>query len=611
MSADERFGLRQRRYLLVGILLTLAVLMSYKLVMLQFVEFAAFRSQAEQNSIRRIAREPMRGLIYDRDMNLLVGNNPSYTLTITPFEFRWSALATLQGLFGIDSHLVRYRIAQEGKNSFEPVKIMRDLTFEMISILEENRAALPGVSYLVESCREYYNMPRLAHLLGNIKEISPVMLQRMGSYYKPGDVVGANGVEAFYEPVLRGNKGYGFYTVNSHGKVVESFDHGQSDIPASEGADIMLTLDMKLQQYVESLMRHRRGALVAMDPRNGEVLACTSSPDYDPRALSGRIPVDVWNALNTDEAKPLYNRWAMAAYPPGSTFKMMIAAAALQEGIIDESTTINCPGSYTLAGVTFKCHGAHGNVNVVHAIEYSCNVFFYKLIFKLGFEDWSRYGSMFHFGRRTGVDISNESTGTLPSEEYYNKRYGKRWNKGYLVSLGIGQGEVNTTPLQMAAYVSTIANGGTYYRPHVVRAIVDRMHGGRKDIPVVSQQLPISPRVWSIIQTGMYRVVNGSGTGYAARVGGINVAGKTGTAQNPHGKDHAWFVAFAPLKDPKIALAILVENGGYGGDAAAPLAGAIMRQFFYGRTSASAAADSTGIETTHDRRQPAASSLAD
>jgi penicillin-binding protein 2 len=611
MRTDDNFGSRRRSFVISTVVVAMLALVTYKLITLQFFEFDSFRSQAEQNSIRRIAREPMRGLIYDRDMKVLVGNNPSYTLTVTPFEFRWSALATLQKLFGIDSHLVRYRISQEGQNSFEPVKIMRDMSFDMISILEENRAALPGVSYIVESRREYYNVPRLAHLLGNIKEISPAVLKRLGNYYRPGDVVGANGVEAYYEPVLRGNKGFGFYTVNSHGKVVESFEHGQSDIPASEGADIVLSIDIGLQQYLETLMKHRRGAAVVLDPNNGEVLACTSNPDYDPRELSGRIPFDVWNRLNTDESKPLYNRWAMAAYPPGSTFKMMIAAAALQEGIIDESSTISCPGYYTLAGVTFKCHGAHGNVNVIRAIEYSCNVFFYKLIFKLGFENWSRYGSLFHFGRRTGIDISNESTGVLPSEEYYNKRYGKRWNKGYLVSLGIGQGEVNTTPLQMAAYTATIANGGTYYRPHVVRSVIDRAHGGLRDVPIVSQKLPISSRVWSIIQTGMYRVVNGSGTGYAARVGGISVAGKTGTAQNPHGRDHAWFVAYAPLKNPKIALAMLVENGGYGGDAAAPMAGAIMRYFFYGRSQNASQADSTEVRQDDRSRKPAATSLAD
>ena len=550
---------------------------------LQFIDFELFRQHAERNSIRRIAREPMRGLVYDRDMKVIVNNNPSYTLTIIPFEFRWEALPAMERMFGIDSNFVRYRIMQAGRYSFEPVKVQRDMSFEQLALLEENKPMLPGVNFTVESRREYEMRSHLSHLLGYTKEISPQLLARLGPYYQPGDIVGYSGIEAYYEDVLRGRKGYGFYTVNARGKVVESFENGQSDISASEGTDLVLSLDMKLQEYAEGLLRHRKGAIVAMDPRNGEILAFASSPDYDLRDLTGRIPVDLWNRLNNDEGLPLYNRCSMAAYPPGSTFKMMLAAAALQEGIIDENTTINCPGSYTLAGTTFKCHGSHGNINVVHAIEASCNVFFYKLIFKLGFEQWSRYGSMFHFGRRTGMDISNETPGTLPSEAYYNKRYGKRWNKGYLVSLGIGQGEVNTTPLQMAGYVSTLANGGTYYRPHAVRAVIDRASGGRKELSILREQLPISERVWRIVQSGMFRVVNGNGTGFAARIGGAQVAGKTGTAQNPHGRDHAWFVGYAPFKDPTIAVAVIIENGGTGGITAAPVAGSVIRQYLFGQ----------------------------
>lgn len=580
---DSTFGMRRRAYLLHGTVALMLGVLVWRLVELQFVEYDGFRSQAERNSIRRVAKEPLRGIIYDRTGSIVVNNNPSYTLTVTPFEFQWATLPVLHTMFGVDTNVVRYRVAEAGVFSFEPVKIMRDLPFEMLSMLEENRSSLPGVSYLVESRREYRSAPRLAHLLGYTKEISPGLLKRLGSYYQPGDIVGYNGIEAFYEPLLRGRKGFGVLTVNARGRVVESFDHGQSDMAALEGSDIVLTLDLGLQEFTEHLMQNRRGAVVAMDPSNGEVLAFVSSPDYDLRDVSGRIPFDVWNALNTNPGLPLYNRCSMAAYPPGSTFKMMLAIAALEENIIDANSTIPCPGSYTLAGVTFKCHGAHGNVNVTRAIEYSCNVFFYKLIFKLGFDNWSRYGDMFHFGRKTGMDISNENPGVLPSEAYYNRRYGKRWNKGYLVSLGIGQGEVNTTPLQMAAYTAAIANGGTYYQPHAVRQVIDRTQkNARTDIPIVEEKLPIRSSVWDVIRHGMLRVVQGNGTGYAARLSGIQVAGKTGTSQNPHGRDHAWFVGFAPYKDPKIAVAVIIENGGYGGDAAAPVASAVMRRYLNG-----------------------------
>ena len=579
---EQEFGSRRRAYIIGAIFVALLSILLYRLYELQFIQYDSFRSQAERNSVRQIARDPLRGLIYDRNHQVVVDNNPSYTLTITPFEFSWQGLPLLTRMFGIDSTLVRVRIHQAGKNSFEPMKILRDLTFKQLSMLEEYRNVLPGVNYVVESRRAYNLKPKLAHLLGYTKEISPKLLKNLGGYYQPGDIVGFNGIEAYYEDVLRGSKGFGYHTVNALGKVVESFDHGQEDIPAHEGNDLMLTVNMDLQLYGEQLMRNRRGAIVALDPNNGEVLAFVSSPSYDLRDFTGRISTDVWNALRDDGNFPLYNRCSMAAYPPGSTFKMLLAVAALQEGIITPETRINCPGNYVLAGQSFGCHGAHGDITVATALEHSCNVFFYKLIFKLGFKNWVRYGRMFHFGMKTGMDISNENPGILPSEEYYNKRYGKRWNIGYLVNLGIGQGEVNTTPLQMAAYAAAIANGGTYYRPHAVRAIIDQRSGAEKEIPLSPEKIPVSDAVWGTVRNGMYRAVNGAGTGYAARVAGTRVAGKTGTAQNPPNPDHSWFLGFAPFDRPTIAVAVIVENGGFGGSNAAPIAGSMIRRYLFG-----------------------------
>ena len=576
------FASRQRSYILGAILLGLLSILVFRLYELQFMQYDSFRSQAETNSIRQLAKDPLRGLIYDRHGNLLVDNNPSYTLTITPFEFQWHSLPLLKRLFDIDTNVVRYRISREGISSFQPVKIARDITFSQLSLLEEYRTLLPGVNYTIESRRVYHLKPRLSHLLGYTKEISPRLLDKLGDYYQPGDIVGFSGIEAHYEEVLRGKKGYGYYAVDSRGKVIESFEHGRADIPAEEGNDLILTLDMDLQDYGERLMRGRRGAIVALDPQNGEILAFVSAPDYDLRDFSGRISVDVWSALRDDPASPLFNRCSMAAYPPGSTFKMLVAVAALQENIIDIDTRISCPGSYLLAGQEFGCHGAHGDINVVGAIEHSCNVFFYKLIFKLGFENLQKYGKLFHIGSPTGIDISNENSGILPSEEYYDKRYGSRWNIGYLVNLGIGQGEINTTPLQMAAYTATLANGGIYYRPHAIKSIKDRTTGKKRPVAVNATRLPISSAAMSIIQRGMYRVVHGSGTGYSARVSGTKVAGKTGTAQNPPNPDHAWFVGYAPFENPRIAVAVIVENGGFGGTAAAPIAGAMIRRYLFG-----------------------------
>ncbi|MCB2204328.1 penicillin-binding protein 2 [bacterium] len=599
------FASRKRAYTIGAIFLILIAVLLGRMYELQFMQFDSFRSQAEKQSIHQISKDPLRGLVYDRDGDLIVGNNPSYTLTVTPFKFEWNSLPLLVRLFRVDSNVVRYRVSRAGLHSFEPVKIARDLSFQQLSLLEEYRTLLPGVNYVVESRRVYKMKPHLAHLLGYTKEISPRLLKNLGDYYQPGDIVGFNGIEAAYEDELRGHKGYGYHTVNALGKVVESFDHGRSDIPAEEGSDLYLTVDMDLQAYGEQLMRGKRGAIVALDPRNGEVLAFVSAPDYDLQDFSGRIPVDVWNQLRDDPASPLYNRCSMAAYPPGSTFKMLVAAAALQEHIIDLDTRISCPGSYMLAGQEFGCHGAHGDINVVSAIEHSCNVFFYKLIFKLGFDNLKKYGAMFHFGRTTGMDISNENSGILPSEEYYNKRYGTKWNIGYLVNLGIGQGEINTTPLQMAAYTATIANGGTYYTPHAVRATRARMDDEPVELPIHGEKLPIRKDVLDIIHRGMYRAVNGSGTGYAAQVGGTRVAGKTGTAENPPNPDHAWFVGYAPFDDPRIAVAVIVENGGFGGTAAAPLAGAMIRRFLFGAPVYNApASDSIRVSASHAAANP-------
>jgi penicillin-binding protein 2 len=598
---ETTFASRKRSYILAGIMLLAFAGLLFRLIELQFVDYESFRLTAEKNSIRQQPKTPLRGLIFDGEGNLLVDNNPSYTLTVTPFEFQWHTMPLLSKMFDVDTNVLRYRVTRAGIHSFDPVKILANLSFEQLSVLEENRTLLPGVNYIVESRRSYKMKARMAHLLGYTKEISPQLLKSLGGYYQPGDMVGFNGIEAWYEEILRGRKGYGYHTVNALGKVVESFDHGRSDIHAQEGNDLYLTLDIELQHSGERIMRGRRGAIVALDPRNGEVLAFVSSPDYDLASLSGRITTEVWDNLVNNPAKPMYNRCSMAAYPPGSTFKMLVAAAALEEGVLKQDTRIHCPGSYTLAGRDFRCHGAHGNINVVTALEHSCNVFFYKLIFKLGFQKLDEYGTMFRFGRQTGMDVSNETPGVLPSEAYYNRRYGTRWNIGYLVNLGIGQGEVNTTPLQMAAFTAALANGGTYYRPHAVRKIRDRHFDKTTDIPIAGERLPLSRETMTIVQRGMLRAVHGNGTGYAARVGGVRVAGKTGTAQNPPNPDHAWFVGYAPYEEPTIAIAVIVEQGGFGGATAAPIAGAMIRQHLYGTVSIPyAAPDSNRIQQTHE-----------
>jgi penicillin-binding protein 2 len=568
-------------YLIAGMLL----LFIGRLYQLQFASGGEYGKKSEENSIKKVVREPTRGAIYDREKRVLVDSRPSYTLTITPGEFNMKALPILAKMLGLDTNFVKERLGTGGTYSlFMPVKIKHDLDFRAISFIEENRAKLPGVDYQVESKRIYLAQARLSQLLGYVKEISDKQIAGLGGYYRPGDMIGHNGLEANYENKLRGNKGCEFLLVNSRGRLIGPLENGRNDLPPTDGWALYLSLDNELQAYAEQLLDGRKGAIVAIDPDNGELLAMVSKPDYDLSYFSGTTPRRIWNRLNADNDRPLFNRATLAKYPPGSTFKMVLALAALEEGVINEQSTLFCPGSFKYGDRVFVCHGAHGNVNVVHAIEVSCNVFFYQLMLRVGLDNWTKYGKLCGFGEKTGFDILEEGPGFLPSTAYFDSTYGKgKWPRGFLVSLAIGQGELGVTPLQMACYASALANMGAYNQPHAVRYTHNNFTGQNDTVPQRTRFLPISKTAFDRVRTGMSLVVNGAGgTGRAAQVRDIQVAGKTGTAQNPHGDSHSWFIAFAPYDQPKIAIAVMVENAGAGGSVAAPIAAAVIEKYLHG-----------------------------
>ncbi len=556
----------------------------FRLLQLQFLYQDVYGKKSEENSVRPIAVDPIRGYIYDRTGTVVVDNRPSYTVTITPAEFHENIIDYVASILQLSPDFIRERI-KKGKliNRFAPIKIKRDIDFKTLSVIEENRDKLPGIDYQVESKRYYPTAAKAPHLFGYTKEVSDAQLAAMPEEYHMGDIIGATGLEAAYERHLRGQKGYEFITVNAKGQMIGAYNDGTSDVPSREGDDLFLAIDGQLQAFAESLMADKRGAVVAIDPNDGGVLALVSKPDYDLTQFSGVTPPDVWNALNTDESKPLFNRATLTRYPPGSTFKMVLAAAALQEGVISTSWRVNCNGGFRFGSRVFKDLHVHGSTNVVEAIQRSCNVFFYQVMLKTGFEQWTRYGQEFGFGSPTKIDIYEENPGLLPSEEYFDRVYGKgKWTQGYLVSLAIGQGEVGVSPLQMACYAGVLGNGGEYHKPHVVRGIRDKNTGKVIEIPVETRRLNISSRVMDIIREGMYRCVNEQeGTGLAAKVRGIGVSGKTGTAENPHGKDHAWFIGYAPADHPTIAICVLVENAGFGGAVAAPIAGLCIEKYIY------------------------------
>ena len=407
----------------------------------------------------------------------------------------------------------------------------------------------------------------------------------MSDEYAPGDVIGSAGLESEYESVLRGEKGAEFSTVNARGQIVGQFDNGRSDIPAVSGKDLLLTLDSGLQAFAESLMVDKRGSVVAVDPDNGGILAMVSSPDYDLNLFSGVISPRTWRNLSDDPAHPLYNRATLTRYPPGSTFKMLLALAALEDNVVSPSWRITCTGAFPFGNKVFKDLHVHGSVDMVNALKVSCNVYFYQLMLKVGLDRWSEMGRRLGFGHLTGLDINEENPGLLPSTQYMDKRYGSRgWTRGFLPSLGIGQGEVGVTPLQMALYAMILANEGKYHEPHTVSATVDKATGRADTLAFPTRIIQIRPENWAIVREGMRRaVMEAGGTGGAAKIKGIEVAGKTGTAQNPHGKDHAWFVGFAPFDHPRIAICVLIENAGFGGTAAAPVAGMCMERYLFGQ----------------------------
>lgn len=586
MIGFEEFGSASRRMTLAIALGVAFAVLFFRLVQLQVYYHEELGRKSEENRVRTVVREPVRGYMYDRNGQLVVDVGPSFSVFITPAEFDTSTTGLLAALLQIEPAVIRERLRKGRRySSFSPTRIARDVPFTVLAAVEERVFQLPGVTYDVESKRVYDERVNASHLLGYCKEITDAQLAKAGPLYSQGDIIGSTGIEFAYEKFLRGSKGYQFISVNSKGQVIGPLEGGSRDILPEEGFDLLLEADFGLQAFAESLMTDKQGAIVALDATNGGILALVSKPDFDPAHFSGVTPADIWLALNTDASKPLFNRATMTRYPPGSTFKMLVALAALQEGIIDENTTITCTGGFRFGNRIFKDLHVHGKTDVVKSIQQSCNVFYYSLVLKLGLPKLTEYSQRFGFGRPTGFDVGEETAGLVPSEAYYDRVYGKgKWTQGNVVNLGIGQGEIGVSPIQMARYVAAIANGGTLHQPHAVRAIRNKRLNRISEIEARHVGTGVSAAAFELIREGMRKaVMDPGGTAGLARIPGLSAAGKTGTAQNAHGEDHAWFVGYAPADTPQVAVAVLVENAGFGGTVAAPIAGYVMERYLKGR----------------------------
>ncbi len=570
---EDRFASVSRKSIVYFIIVSAFALLGFRLFQMQIIEHTDYKEKAAENAIKPIEITPLRGVFYDRNMNVVVSNVPAYTLRITPAEYDTSLNKVIETVIDEQPGYIN-KILKENRiySKFIPVRIKRDIDFKAVSWLEENSEHLPGVDYVVEMQRGYPAGIQGSHMFGYVREITPRLLEKHKDYYKPGDMIGYSGIEKAYEKFLRGVKGYNYVLVDSRRREIGKFKDGAEDIPAIKGKDLVLGIDSDVQRVAEESLKGRRGAAVAMDPKTGEILAFASAPDFDLNEFAYVTSKDYLRKLYTDPDKPFFDRVTSAALPPGSTFKIMEAIAALDQGDITTSFTIDCRGGQTFFGRYFKDDAAHGTVNVIHAIEHSCNVFFYNLIYKIGMPEWEIYARRFGFGRKTGLDIDDESAGFIPSVAYYQKLYGPDWPKSIMASLGIGQGEVSVTPIQLVQYCSLIANDGVTYTPHLVRGYLTNKD--KKLVPFTYKKIDLGIRdsIFNIVKQGMFLVVNGSGTAAGIKDKDIQIAGKTGTAQNPHGKDHAWFIGFAPFDNPKIAVAVLVENVGFGATYAAPIA---------------------------------------
>ena len=561
-----------------------------RLFYLQVLNYQQLGSISTTNSIRRIWVQPPRGLMFDRNGVVIVDNQPLYTVKIIPAEFKEDRIGFLAWLMNKPKEELA-EIIRKGSafNRFSATIVSRNLDAVAIARVSENLWQLPGVLIDTDNKRLYPDSLFGSHLFGYLRSIPREKLEELADQgYTQDDKIGYSGLEKFYEEELKGQKGTRFEMVTPLGKYAGRYDSGKSDIPSIKGDDLYLSIDGGLQQLAEQLLRKtgHSGAVVAIDPSTGGILALASAPDYDLDIFNGSTDRKGWNEILTSPQKPLFNRTVQAVYPPGSIYKMILAMAALEEKKMDPAKKILDNGVFVFGHRRFLSNEGkgHGLVDMREAITVSSNVYFYNLIFSVGFEDWTKYGAMFGFGEKTGIDLPGERPGLLPSTEYYNKRYGEnRWTKGYLVSLAIGQGELGTTPVQLATYAAAIANRGTLFQPHIVNGYRDTATGEYTPYVYDKQQLPISAPTFSLIHDGMIGVVE-RGTGTLAKVPGVTIAGKTGTAQNPHGKDHAWFIAFAPVEHPKIAMAVLVENAGFGGAISAPIARELIRYYVKGET---------------------------
>ena len=583
------------------IIITLAVfaVLMMRLFFLQVIKGEEYSRLSENNSIRLQAIDAPRGMIFDRVGQLLVDNRPSFDVSIIPKDARplEPTLVKLSKFLSVPENELASKVAgQKGLLTYQPIMLQQDIGRNKLAYVAVNKYDLPGVMVNAKLRRHYLNQWVAAHLLGYLGEINPNEL-KSGKYKntRRGDLIGKYGAEKAFDNFLRGKRGGRQVEVNATGQVVKILN----TVNTRPGHNVYLTIDLAVQKKAEELLIGITGAVVALEPSSGQILALASSPTFDQNAFVRGMSHGQWEAFIANPLKPLTNRAVQGEYPPASTYKVLTAAAGLEEGVIDENTTYTCPGFYKFADREYRCwqKNGHGTLAVVQAITQSCDVFFYQVGQAVGVDRLAWYAKAFGLGLRTGINLDHETQGLIPTAAWKKRRTGVEWQEGETLSVAIGQGFNLVTPLQMTVLISGLANGGVQYKPEILKKI-ENAEGMviTESQPQVTGQFPISPETMALIKDGLWQVVNSdTGTAKGARFPGIDISGKTGTAQvvsrkedeeeipeediPDHLRPHAWFVAYAPSEDPKIAVSIVVENGESGSGAAAPIAREVIKAY--------------------------------
>jgi penicillin-binding protein 2 len=575
-------SIRALQVIMVGVCLVVLG----RVFFLQIMQYETYSSLGEENSIRQEYVSPSRGLIFDRHGSLLVDNEPIFTITITPANFDEENIPLLASLLSVPDSVLTQRVKEAQRYSwYRTSPLLTDVDFQTFSLIQENLWRLSGIGHQIESKRHYPSDISGSHIFGYLREADRSEYEASQDL-RLGDKIGKSGLEMVYEDALRGELGVEFQTVNAFGQALGAYDGERSGRNPLQGDNIYTTIDAELQAYAEHLMEGKSGAVVAMDPNTGEILALVSSPHYDVNRLAGRLDRDYWVDINTDSTRPLYNRAISSRQPPGSTFKPLMGLIGLHLGHVTPQTIVTNTGGYR-RGRLYRDIAERGDYNLEKAIAYSSNTYFYSLMDKIASNGelnvWADLVKDFGLGVPNQIDLPSANQGIVPDSTFMDRWFGARqWGLGDLINLGIGQGVLSASPLQIAQMTSSIANGGYRIKPHMVSRI-QQYDGTVLYMPTELEKIEwVKTEYLDVVKNGMRRVVQeGSGRFYANN-DRIAIAGKTGTAQNPHGFSHGWFTSFSPADNPQIVVTVFLENAGFASTSAAPIAALLHEKYMNG-----------------------------